>query len=78
MAMSKFQQAKERADVLEDIVNGMRWTKEYAENSIKEWEDKIEGAEEDEDTEWMEENRDKYAYRLSVIQEVEKVLEKML
>ena len=76
--MTKFQQAKERADVLEDIVNGMRWTKEYTENSIKEWADKIEAAEEGEDTEWMEENNAKYAYRLSVIQEVEKMLEKML
>lgn len=76
--MTKFQQAKERADVLEDIVNGMRWTKESAESSIKEWTDKIEDAEDGENTEWMEELKAKYEYRLSVIQEVEKMLEKMI
>ena len=76
--MNKFQEMKERADILQDLVNAMSWTKEYAESSVKEWEDKIANAEDDENLEWERGNLERYEYRLSVIREVEKMLEKML
>ena len=78
--MTKFQEVKERADVLEDLVNAISWTKQSNADEIQEWERKLAQAEEDgqEDTSWEEAHLARYKYRLSVIKEVEKMLEKML
>lgn len=76
--MTKFQQAKERADILEEVVNSMTWTKENTEANIKNWKEKVENAEEGEDISWETDNIERYEFRLSVIQEVERMLEKML
>lgn len=76
--MTKFKQAKERAEVLESIVGDMRWTKENAEENIRNYTDKIENAGEDEDMEYEQNMLEVFTYRLSVIQEVEKMLEKMI
>ena len=76
--MTKFQQAKERADILEEVVNSMTWTKENTEANIKNWKEKVENAEEGEDMSWETDNIERYEFRLSVIQEVERMLEKML
>ena len=77
--MNKFQEMKERADVLQDLVNAMSWTKEGVENNVQSWIEKLGEAEANgEDTEWQEENLERYKYRLSVIEEVEKMMEKLL
>lgn len=76
--MTKFKQAKERAEVLENIVGDMRWTKENAEENIRNYEERIENAGEDENMEYEQSMLEVFKYRLSVIQEVEKMLEKML
>lgn len=77
--MNKFQEMKERADVLQDLVNAMSWTKEGVENNVQSWTEKLGEAEANgEDTEWQEENLERYKYRLSVIEEVEKMMEKLL
>lgn len=76
--MTKFKQAKERAEVLENIVGDMRWTKENAEENIRSYEERIENAGEDENMEYEQSMLEVFKYRLSVIQEVEKMLEKML
>lgn len=78
--MTKFQEVKERADVLEEIVNSFDWMVNSTENSIKDWETRLGDAQEQgiEDNEWEEGNIAKFKYRLSVIKEVEKMLEKML
>ena len=76
---NKFQEMKERADVLQDLVNAMSWTKEGVENNVQSWTEKLGEAEANgEDTEWQEENLERYKYRLSVIEEVEKMMEKLL
>lgn len=78
--MTKFQEVKERADVLEEIVSSFDWMVNSTENSIKDWETRLGDAQEQgiENNEWEEGNIEKFKYRLSVIKEVEKMLEKML
>lgn len=78
--MTKFQMVKEKDDILEEVVDSFGWMETSAENSIKDWKERLETAQEEgqENTEWEENNIERFEYRLSVIQEVKKMLEKML
>lgn len=80
MALTKFQEVKERAETLESLVTAISWKKESTEEEVRGWENRlmVAQADPDENTEWEESNLEKWRYRLSVIRDVEKAIEKML